>query len=144
MNREVHVRFREHLRGKLPWVTRPPWKEAGQLFWLWVFVSAQTVVYQVGKRHRLVVQQLLGDAFNGFLMTDGFSVYRIFPQRLRCWAHLVRKARALHQCLDSQGQAFGEALLLVLIMLMRNIHGLRESPEETDALRAQNASSRSA
>jgi len=108
------------------------------LFWLWVFVSAQTVVYQVGKRHRLVVQQLLGDAFNGFLMTDGFSVYRIFPQRLRCWAHLVRKARALHQCLDSQGQAFGEALLLVLIMLMRNIHGLRESPEETDALRAQN------
>ena len=24
MNREVHVRFREHLRGKFPWVTRPP------------------------------------------------------------------------------------------------------------------------
>lgn len=119
-------------------IDETPWKEAGQLFWLWVFVSAQTVVYQVGKRHRLVVQQLLGEVFNGFLMTDGFSVYRIFPKRLRCWAHLVRKARALHQCLDSQGQAFGEALLLVLILLMRNIHRLRESPEEADALRAQN------
>lgn len=124
--------------GDLLHIDETPWKEAGQLFWLWVFVSAQTVVYQVGKRHRLVVHQLLGDVFNGFLMTDGFSVYRIFPQRLRCWAHLVRKARALNQCLDSQGQAFGEALLLVLIMLLRNIHGLRESPEEADTLRAQN------
>ena len=114
------------------------WKEAGKLFWLWVFVSAQTVVYQVGKRHRLVVNQLLGEAFNGFLMTDGFSVYRIFPKRLRCWAHLVRKARALHQCLHNEGQAFGEALLLAMILLMRNIHRLRESPAEADALRAQN------
>lgn len=119
-------------------IDETPWKEAGKLFWLWVFVSAHTVVYQVGKRHRLVVQQLLGTAFNGFLMTDGFSVYRIFPKRLRCWAHLVRKARALHQCLDSQGQAFGEALLLAMILLMRNIHQLRESPEDADALRAQN------
>ena len=24
MNREVHVRFRERLRGRLPWATRPP------------------------------------------------------------------------------------------------------------------------
>jgi hypothetical protein len=119
-------------------IDETPWKEAGHLFWLWVFVSAQTVVYQVGKRHRLVVQQLLGEVFNGFLMTDGFSVYRIFPQRLRCWAHLVRKARALQQCLDSRGQAFGEALLLALILLMRNIHRLRESPPDADALRAQN------
>lgn len=119
-------------------IDETPWKEAGQLFWLWVFVSAQTVIYQVGKRHRLVVNQLIGEVFNGFLMTDGFSVYRIFPKRLRCWAHLVRKARALHQCLDSQGQAFGEALLLVMILLMRNIHRLRESPTDADTLRAQN------
>lgn len=119
-------------------IDETPWKEAGQLFWLWVFVSAHTVVYQVGKRHRLVVQQLLGEVFNGMLMTDGFSVYRIFPQRLRCWAHLVRKARALQQCLDSQGQTFGEALLLALVLLMRNIHRLRESPDNADALKAQN------
>ena len=119
-------------------IDETPWKEAGHLLWLWVFVSAQTVIYQVGKRHRLVVNQLLGEAFSGFLMTDGFSVYRIFPKRLRCWAHLVRKARALHQCLDSQGQAFGEALLLAMILLMRNIHRLRAAPEDADALRAQN------
>lgn len=119
-------------------IDETPWKEAGQLFWLWVFVSAQIVVYQVGKRHRLVVNQLLGEVFNGFLMTDGFSVYRIFPKRLRCWAHLVRKARALYQCLDKEGQAFGEALLLAMILLMRNIHRLRETPSDADTLRAQN------
>ncbi|WP_026130356.1 IS66 family transposase [Methylotuvimicrobium buryatense] len=81
-------------------IDETPWKEAGQLFWLWVFVRPQTVIYQVGKRHRLVVNQLLGEAFCGLLMTDGYSVYRIFPRRLRCWAHLVRKARALYQCLE--------------------------------------------
>ncbi|WP_040575330.1 IS66 family transposase [Methylotuvimicrobium buryatense] len=119
-------------------IDETPWKEAGQLFWLWVFVSAQTVIYQVGKRHRLVVNQLLGEAFCGLLMTDGYSVYRIFPRRLRCWAHLVRKARALYQCLDSEGQAFGEALLLAMILLMRNIHRLRESPPDAESLWAQN------
>ncbi len=119
-------------------IDETPWKESGKLLWLWVFVGSYTVVYKIGKRHRLVVQQLLGDIFNGFLMTDGFSVYRIFPKRLRCWAHLIRKARALHQCLDSQGQAFGEALLLGMIILMRNIYRLREDPDDPDALKAQN------
>lgn len=119
-------------------IDETPWKEAGQLFWLWVFVSAQTVIYQVGKRHRHVVNQLLGEAFCGLLMTDGYSVYRIFPRRLRCWAHLVRKARALHQCLDSEGQAFGEALLLAMILLMHNLHRLRESPPDAEALQAFN------
>jgi len=37
-----------------------------------------------------------------------------------------------------KGQAFGEALLLALILLMRNIHRCRETPEAADAQRAQN------
>lgn len=119
-------------------IDETPWKESGQLCWLWVFINQQTVVYQVGKRHRQVVQQLLTEAFNGFLMTDGYSVYRVFPKRLRCWAHLIRKAKALRCCLDSGGQAFGEPLLLVMFMLIRNIHQRHESSEDADALKERN------
>lgn len=122
----------------LLYIDETSWKESGKLVWLWSFVSVSTVVFRIGKRHRLVVQQLLGDAFHGFIMTDGFSVYRVFPRRLRCWAHLVRKARALYQSLDVEAQAFGEALLLMQIMLMRNIYRLREDLEEDSALGGQN------
>ena len=31
--------------------------------------------------------------FDGHLMTDGYSLYRSYLKRLRCWAHLLRKAK---------------------------------------------------
>ncbi len=125
----------ELLASDLLHIDETAWKEAGKLVWLWAFVSTYTVVYQIGKRHRLVVQHPLGNLFNGFIMTDGFSVYRIFPKRLRCWAHLIRKARALHQSLDLDAQDFGSNLLLVLTLLMRNIYQLREDPCDAEILR---------
>lgn len=128
----------ELLASDLLHIDETAWKEAGKLVWLWAFVSTYTVVYQIGKRHRLVVQHLLGNLFKGFIMTDGFSVYRIFPKRLRCWAHLIRKARALHQSLDVDAQAFGGNLLLVLTLLMRNIYQLREDPGDAEVLRERN------
>ncbi|MFI3194679.1 MAG: transposase, partial [Methylococcaceae bacterium] len=115
------------LASDLLHIDETAWKEAGKLVWLWAFVSTYTVVYQIGKRHRLVVQHLLGNLFNDFIMTDGFSVYRIFPKRLRCWAHLIRKARALHQSLDLGDQDFGSNLLLVLTSVVVSLLYLRAS-----------------
>ncbi|MCF7986088.1 MAG: transposase [Methylovulum sp.] len=117
----------ELLASDLLHIDETAWKEAGKLVWLWAFVSTYTVVYQIGKRHRLVVQHLLGNLFNDFIMTDGFSVYRIFPKRLRCWAHLIRKARALHQSLDLGDQDFGSNLLLVLTSVVVSLLYLRAS-----------------
>ena len=50
MNREVHVRFRERLRGKFPRATRPPWRELNTLLWLWVFSGQGVVVYWIAGR----------------------------------------------------------------------------------------------
>ena len=41
-------------------------------------------------------------------MTDGYQVYREHIKRLRCWAHLIRKARGLEETLNSEAQDFGE------------------------------------
>jgi len=44
-------------------------------------------------------------------MSDGYSVYRQFLKRIRCWAHLVRKARGLMESYDKASQAFGKETL---------------------------------
>lgn len=44
------------------------WREAGQARWLWVFVTAQTVLCQIGYRAREIVMNVLPVAFRGELM----------------------------------------------------------------------------
>ncbi|MGH8553436.1 MAG: hypothetical protein ACRERS_09080 [Methylococcales bacterium] len=37
-------------------------------------------------------------------MSDGYRVYRKYPNRLRCWAHRMRRAQGLKENLDQQAQ----------------------------------------
>jgi transposase len=57
----------------------------------------------VAKRGREILDRLLA----GWLMSDGWSAYRHFPQRLRCWAHLTRKAQGSIDSCEREAQAFG-------------------------------------
>jgi len=67
-------------------------------------------------------------------MSDGYTVYRDFVRRLRCWAHLIRKAKALQQSLDvTDAQPFGNATLCLLNELMEAVYQAREGPP-TDLL----------
>ena len=59
-------------------------------------------------------------------MSDGYRVYRQFLKRLRCWAHLVRKARGLTEAYDKEPQAFGKETLDFLNSLMAAIKNARE------------------
>jgi len=34
-----------------------------------------------------MVQNLIREVFLGYLMSDGYRVYRHYRRRLRCWAH---------------------------------------------------------
>ena len=47
------------------------WPEAGVLLWLWVLVSASTVLYFIGGRTREMLRNALGEDFAGVLMADG-------------------------------------------------------------------------
>lgn len=70
-----------------------PWYQAGVL--LWVVTTASAVVFHLGSRAQNELAELIGDAFLGFLVSDGYTVYRDFERRQRCLAHLIRKAVAL-------------------------------------------------
>ena len=68
-----------------------PWYQRGVLLWLWVAVSATTVVFHIGSRRKQELTALIGEAFLGWLVTDGYGAYRDHPRRQRCLAHLIRK-----------------------------------------------------
>jgi len=106
------------------------WKEHGQLLWLWVFTCATVTFFIVGKRSREMVQRVLGESFDHWLMTDGYGVYREYHQRLRCLAHIIRKARGLEESMDRDARHFGSNVLKVLETLMDAVYRARGSPPD--------------
>ncbi len=114
------------------------WKEHGQALWLWVFSCATATLFIVGRRTGELVQQVLGDLFNGWLMSDGYWAYRDYDWRLRCLAHLIRKARGLEQSLEPQAHQFGTRALQVLETLIEAVYQAREGPPKV-ALSKQHA-----
>ncbi|MFE8034928.1 IS66 family transposase [Thiohalocapsa marina] len=51
------------------------------------------------------------------------------PKRLRCWAHLLRKAQGLIESGDEEARHFGSLVRRTLEALMRAIHAAREGPQ---------------
>ncbi|MDS4018916.1 MAG: IS66 family transposase [Candidatus Competibacter sp.] len=107
------------------------WPEAKQTLWLWVFVAATATLYYVAGRGKERVENVL-DGFRGWLMSDGWGSYRHYPRRLRCWAHLIRKARGLAQSCDRPARAFGRLVLDTLEALMAAVYAAREGPPPVD------------
>lgn len=98
-----------------------PWYQHGALLWLWVAVSATTVVFHIGSRAKDEVAALIGEAFLGWLVTDGYGAYRDHPRRQRCLAHIIRKAVALAEGYYHPGSGFGRAVAHDLRRLIEKV-----------------------
>jgi IS1 family transposase len=99
-----------------------PWYQRGVLLWMWVAVTATTIVYRIGSRRKEELTRLIGDAFLGWLVTDGYGAYRDHPRRQRCLAHLIRKALALAEGYYGAGSGFGRDLVRDLRRLIERVH----------------------
>jgi len=110
----------------LLFIDETPWKEWGKVLWLWVFVAGPVVLFLVRRRTREVLIHVLGDIFSGWLMSDGLKVYRDYSKRLRCHAHLTRKALGLVESLDKEAKEFGEIALFALTMAHMQVKGKLE------------------
>jgi transposase len=74
------------------------WKVGGQLWWMWAFSSSQVTVYSIQPgRGFEQAATVLGVGFEGFLVRDGWIVYRDFSQAMHqtCLAHLLRRCREM-------------------------------------------------
>ena len=115
------------------------WREAGQALWRWVFVTAQTVLYQIGYRTQEIVTNVLSTAFQGDLMSDGYGVYRAYPHRLRCWAHLLRKLIGLAESTHHRIGAIGQTLHTAFAGLQHAIYTARASGDPPGSLANEQA-----
>jgi transposase len=74
------------------------WREGQQRAWLWTAVTEWVTVFVVrASRGGQVAQELLGERFWGWLVTDRWSAYTWYPtwRRQVCWAHLLRDIEAM-------------------------------------------------
>jgi transposase len=115
-------------RAVIAYADETPWKEWGRLLWLWVFTTPTLCLYWIGYRSRELLDNVLGEAFEGWLMSDGYGAYRHFAKRLRCWAHLARKAQGLAVSLTGEARAFGAQVLGVLRELRQAVYRARAGP----------------
>jgi transposase len=114
--------------GELLHADETPWPEQGaSSLWLWVFITQQTVLYYISHRGQELARNLL-DGFVGVLMSDGWQAYRWIARRLRCWAHLKRKAQGLVDSLNPVAQGFGQEVLALWNDLREAVHPAREGP----------------
>jgi hypothetical protein len=105
------------------------WPQGAESLWLWVFTSATVTLFVVAKRGREILDRLL-PGFAGWLMSDGWQAYRHLPHRLRCWAHLTRKAQGLIDSFDREAQAFGHQVQTTFDTLIGAIHAARDGPPD--------------
>jgi transposase len=88
------------------------WREGRQRAWLWTMVTTWVTVFVVRRsRGAQVAQELLGERFWGWLVTDRWSAYTWYPswRRQLCWAHLLRDIEAM-SARGGRSQDIGEAL----------------------------------
>lgn len=74
------------------------WRVDGKLWWMWAFSTAQVTVYSIQPgRGFEQAAAVLGKDFDGFLVRDGWSIYRQFLKALHqsCLAHLLRRCREM-------------------------------------------------
>ncbi len=123
----------ELLNSDLIYVDETSHPEAGTLLWLWVFISEHTCVFQIGNRSAEIFNNLLTSGslfFTGWIMSDGYKVYRDAEKRLRCWAHVYRKGTGLSECYTPASRHYGKAFLRHLDTLMQGVYQAREGPDK--------------
>jgi transposase len=69
------------------------WPVDGKDWWLWLLCTLNMVFITINEsRARKVITNILGDYFDGVVVSDCLQVYRNFASAFqRCWSHLLRK-----------------------------------------------------
>ena len=104
------------------------WKENGHLVWLWVLRTASVTLYIIGSRSWDVIASIM-EHFAGWLMTDGYGQYRKYAKRLRCLAHIIRKAKGLAESCHPDAAEFGEKVLKTLRLFIKGVYTARGDPD---------------
>jgi transposase len=77
------------------------WRYKDERRYLWTFVAPGAVLFHVSpSRGAKVLREVLGQSFDGVITSDDHSAYASYHKnglRQLCWAHIIRKLKALEE-----------------------------------------------
>jgi transposase len=75
------------------------WRINGKNVWCWIFCNQKLALYLIDhRRAAAVVQRVLGDTFEGVLVTDFYAAYgKLDSRKQKCLVHLLRELHTLRQ-----------------------------------------------
>ncbi len=114
-------------QSKLLHVDETGWKENGKTVWLWVLKTATVTFYMIGSRSWDTIADIM-EHFAGWLMSDGYGQYRKYGKRLRCLAHIIRKARGLRESCHPEAAEFGKKVHEIMNLFISGIYEARGDP----------------
>ena len=118
---------------KLVHIDETGWKIAGKLVWAWVFCSQLLSVIVIRpSRAAKVLYEILGEDFEGALVSDFYSAYVKYasPRQQYCLAHLIRSIRGLASSTIEKNKIFAEAVLCKFKQLL--VAWYTHDPENSD------------
>ncbi len=114
------------------------WRQGQQRAWLWVAVSTWVTVFVVRlSRGGQVARDLLGETFDGILVSDRWSGYNWYPVRWRqlCWAHLLRDIEAMIERGEGSRE-IGESLKCLAQQMFHWWHRVRDGTLKRSSFRS--------
>ena len=94
--------------------------------YMWLFTNGLHYYFISGDRTKDIPASILSE-YKGMLCSDGYSPYRNHDNRIRCLAHILRKAKALLQSTDTKAQAFGNIVFLFLTTMFKRVEEARDN-----------------
>jgi len=89
------------------------WKVGGKLWWMWAFSTAEITVYSIQPGRGFgQAAAVLGADYAGFLVRDGWIVYRQFALAIHqsCLRHLLRRCQELLEVVPPGASTFPRRL----------------------------------
>lgn len=87
------------IEARTLYIDETGWKSKGDRRYLWTFVSSNAVLFHLdASRGAKVLREVLGESFAGIIISDDYSAYNAYHKnglRQLCWAHIIRKLKAL-------------------------------------------------
>ena len=121
---EEYTRLRQEIRGSpVVYGDETGWRQDGRNGYLWSFSTPEVryFLHRPGRSKR-VVEEVLGDEFEGVLVSDFYGAYNVYQgPHQRCWTHLLRD---IHQLKEQHPQD---------LVLARWSHAVREVYDHAQA-----------
>lgn len=100
-----------------------PWYNKPTLLWLWLLTNPTVAFFMIHPHRSKEAFLALVDTWKGILVCDGYGVYTKWVNlRQHCLAHLIRRAKALHETKDPEVAALGRRIHRELQRLVHMAH----------------------